>query len=170
MFDSGHTHGPTAHFVSDCPLCQAAKDARNRAIAHLTEALYLFNGLRPEGEQPTLRLNLAPINLTGDDTGLCHSFDITSKQGEILADAIDSMNAYAGAQALPISRALPSTAAQFAAEHPDIAGWIADAFEEIFAENDPQSFLNDVFTAPDPERAGLAYEDLLGGDVDGDVL
>ena len=168
MFDAGHTHGPTAHLVSDCPLCEAAKEARNRAIAHLTESLYLFNGLRPEGEQPTIRLNLAPIGITGDDTDLCHSFDLTPNQLEHLADRIDTDCAYTMFDRAGLATASP--AAVFAAEHPDVAGWISDAFDEIFAETDPQSFLNDVFTAPDPERAGLAYEDLLGRDADGDVL
>jgi len=166
--DAGHTHGPTAHFVSDCPLCQAAKEARNRAINHLAEALYLFNGLRPEGQQPTIRLNIAPINLTGDDTGLCHSFDLTAAQFEHLADRTESDCAYTLFDRAGL--AAPSSAAQFAAEHPDVAGWISDTFDEIFAETDPKVFLNDVFTAPDPERAGLAYEDLLGRDADGDVL
>lgn len=168
MNDAGHTHGPSPYFVSDCPLCEAAKEARNRAIAHLTEALYLFNGLRPEGEQPTIRLNLAPINLTGDDTGLCHSYDLTANQLEHLADRIDTDCAYTMFDRAGLAGA--SSAAQFAAEHPDVAGWISDAFDEIFAETDPQSFLNDVFTAPDPERSGLAYEDLLGRDADGEGL
>ena len=167
MFDAGHTHGPTGHLVNGCPLCEAAKAARNRAIEHLTEALYLFNGLRPEGEQPTIRLNLAPINLTGDDTGLCHSFDLSANQLEHLADRIDTDCAYTMFDRAGLAMASP--AAVFATEHPDVAGWIADAFDEIFAENDPQSFLDDVFTAPDPKKAALAYESLITGESDGDL-
>ncbi|MFD5848377.1 hypothetical protein [Streptomyces chartreusis] len=163
MFDAGHTHGPTAHFVSDCPLCDAAKDARDRAIEHLHEALYLFNGLRPEDPQPTIRLNLGPIGITGDDVHRCHSFDITAKQAEVLADALDSVNAYAGCEKLP------STAAVFARQHPDVAGQIADAFDEIFAETDPKVFLDDVLNSANPGDSARAYEDLLNGETDGDA-
>lgn len=165
MFDAGHTHGPTPHFVSDCPLCDAAKDARNRAIEHLTEALYLFNGLRPESdEQPTVRLNLGPIGITSDDVGRCHSFDITAKQAECLADAIESVSAYAMSDRTGLS--LASEAAVFAAQHPEAAALIADTFDEIFTETDPKVFLDDVLTAPDPEKSGLAYQHLLSGDED----
>jgi hypothetical protein len=159
--DAGHTHGPTPYFVTDCPLCDAAKEARNQAIAHLAEALYLFNGLGPDGELPTLRLNVSPIGITGDDTRHCHSFDITAKQAEHLADGIESDHAYAG------SRSMPSDAADFAREHPYIAGLISDTFEEIFTETDPRVFLDDVLTSDRPGQAAEAYEDLLGGETDG---
>lgn len=96
MFDSGHTHGPTPHFVSGCPLCDAAKAARNQAIEHLAEAIHLLAGLRADDDRPTIRLNLAPIGVTGDDAQRCHSIDLTAKLAEALADAIDSMNARAG--------------------------------------------------------------------------
>ncbi|MGW2384428.1 hypothetical protein [Streptomyces sp. NPDC001658] len=167
MNNSGHSHGPTAYFVTGCPLCDAAKNARNQAIDHLTEALYLFNGLRPEGEQPTLRLNLGPVNVTGDDVGRCHSFDLTAKQAECLADAIDSLSAYAVSDREGLS--LSSEAAVFASQYPAAAALIADTFDEIFAEVDPKVFLNDVLTAPDPDKAGLAYQHLLSGDEDGDA-
>ena len=165
MMSAGHSHDSTPYLVNGCPVCDTAREARNRAIEHLTDALYLFNGLRPEGEQPTIRLNLGPMNVTGDDFGRCHSFDLTAKQAESLADAIDSVSAYAMSEA----QSLPSGAAVFTAEHPGAAALIADTFDEIFAETDPKSFLNDVFTAPDPEKAGLAYEALLSNDEDGQL-
>ncbi len=163
-YDAGHTHGPTGHFVTGCPLCDAAKTARNQAIGHLTETLYLFNGLRPEGQQPTIRLNLGPVGITGDDVHLCHSFDITAKQAEVLADAIDSVNAYVSSEA---TASMPSDAAVFALQHPDIAGQIADTFDEIFAETDPKVFLDDVLNSANPDSSARAYEDLLHGETDG---
>lgn len=95
---AGHTHGPTPHFVPGCPLCDAAKAARNQAIEHLAEALHLLANLRGPEDRPTLRLNLGPIGVTGDDAQRCHSIDLTAKLAEGLADAIDSMNAYLGSE------------------------------------------------------------------------
>jgi hypothetical protein len=114
-FFAGHSHGPTPHLIDGCPLCEHLKTARNQAIEHLSEALHLLAGLRPETDRPTLRLNIAPIDLTADDTGRCHSIDLTAKQAEALSDAIDSMNAYAGSES-PIDR--------------DLRG-IADAIAEV---------------------------------------
>jgi hypothetical protein len=96
--DAGHTHGPTLGFVTDCPLCDAAKVARNQAIGHLAEALRLMAAINPTGVQPTIRFNLSPIGITGDDTPHCHSIDLTAKHAEALSDAIDSMNAHASSQ------------------------------------------------------------------------
>ncbi|RSN50505.1 hypothetical protein DMH12_24795 [Streptomyces sp. WAC 04229] len=96
--DAGHSHGSTLGFVAGCPLCDAAKTARNQAIAHIAEAIHLLSLINPTGARPTLRLNLAPIDLTGDDTGNCHSIDLTSKQAETVADAVDSVNAHAGSE------------------------------------------------------------------------
>lgn len=93
-FDAGHTHGPTAHLVSGCPLCDAAKAARDQAIEHLHEAIHLLSMVSKTDGQPTIRLNLAPIGITGDDTSRCHSVDLTAKHAEALADAIDSVNSY----------------------------------------------------------------------------
>lgn len=104
-FFAGHSHGPTPHLIDGCPLCDHLKAARNQAIEHLTEALHLLAGLRPETDRPTLRLNIGPIDLTADDTGRCHSIDLTAKQAEALSDAIDSMNAYAGSEQ-PVDRDL----------------------------------------------------------------
>jgi hypothetical protein len=95
---AGHSHDITPHLVDGCPLCDAAKTARNRAIEHLSEALYLLAGLRQPGDRPTIRLNLAPIGISGDDIARCHSIDLSAKQAEALSDAIDSMNAYAGSE------------------------------------------------------------------------
>jgi hypothetical protein len=107
--DAGHSHLKTPHFVTDCPLCEAEKAVRNRAIEHLSEALHLLEGLRKPGDKPTIRLNLAPIGVTGDDVARCHSIDLTAKQAEDLADAIDSKNAYVGSES-PIDGALRNLA------------------------------------------------------------
>jgi hypothetical protein len=95
-YDAGHSHLPAPGFVTGCPLCDAAKAARNQAIAHLAEALHLLSHTNPSSEdsRPTIRLNLAPIGFTGDDVDNCHSIDLTAKQAEALSDGIDSMNAY----------------------------------------------------------------------------
>lgn len=90
--DAGHNHLKTPHFVTDCPLCEAEKAVRNRAIEHLSEALRLLDSTRQPGEQPTIRLNLAPIGVTGDDVERCHSIDLTAKQAEHLTDAIDTVS------------------------------------------------------------------------------
>lgn len=133
--------------------------ARNQAIEHLAEALYLFNGIRPDTTEPTVHVTIAP----GDDPARSHTFELTAKQAESLADAIDSVSAYAMSETVGLS----SAAAVFATEHPSTAALIADTFDEIFAETDPKSFLDEVFTAPDPAKSGLAYEALLSGDEDG---
>jgi len=135
--------------------------ARNQAIEHLAEALYLFNGIRPDSTEPVVQVSIAP----GDDPARCHTFDLTAKQAEALADAIDSVSAYAMSQTVGLS----SPAAVFATQHPNTAALIADTFDEIFAETDPKSFLDEVFTAPDPAKSGLAYEALLSGETDGDA-
>jgi hypothetical protein len=162
--DAGHTHGPFLGFVTGCPLCDAAKTTRNQAITHLSEALHLLAGLRQPGQRPTIRLNLGPVGITGDDVHLCHSFDITAKQAEVLADAIDSVNAYVSSEA---TATMPSDAAVFALQHPDVAGWISDTFDEIFAETDPKVFLDDVLNSANPDSSARAYEDLLNGETDG---
>lgn len=155
MSDSGHSHGPNAYFVTDCPLCDAAKNARNQAIDHLTEALYLFNGIRPEGEQPTLRLNLGPVNVTGDDVGRCHSFDLSAKQAEALVDAIDSMTPHA-MQDIPVDRE------RLARKGAELAAWMEGQSGETIASGewsaaavaqnstDTWDAVNDVFDQLNP--------------------
>ncbi|GAA3590635.1 hypothetical protein [Streptomyces osmaniensis] len=150
MFDAGHTHGPTPHFVSDCPLCEAAKGARNQAIEHLSEALYLLAGLRNHDDQPTVRLNLGPIGVTGDDAQRCHSIDLPAKLAEGLADAIDSMTAYA-MQDIPVDRD------SLARKGAELAAWMEGQTGEAIAtgewsaaavaQNDPDTWdaVNDAF-------------------------
>ena len=90
---AGHSHGPSPYFVPDCALCDAAKEARNRAIGHLNDALRLLTGYHPDGhDRPTLRLNLSPTSVTAEDVTRCHSIDLTPKQAEALADVLDSLN------------------------------------------------------------------------------
>ncbi|MEU5742046.1 hypothetical protein ABZ784_29145 [Streptomyces tendae] len=97
--DAGHSHLPAPGFVTGCPLCDTAKTARNQAIAHYAEALRMLADLNQQHGIPTIRVNIAPIGLTGDDVDNCHSIDIPAKLGEALADAADSMNAYLGSEA-----------------------------------------------------------------------
>ena len=113
--DAGHSHLPAPGFVTDCPMCDAAKAARNQALAHLSEALLLLSQVQPadpsDDTPRTIRLNLAPIGLTGDDTGNCYSIDLTAKQAEALSGGVDSMNAYLGSSPdAPIDRILAETA------------------------------------------------------------
>jgi len=89
-----HSHQFPRRLTPGCPACAPRIEARNQAIAHLAEALHLLTGSGSSDEQATLRLNIGPINLTGADVTNCHSIDITPKQAEGLADAVDSMNAY----------------------------------------------------------------------------
>ncbi|MFD9004419.1 hypothetical protein ACFV0T_26260 [Streptomyces sp. NPDC059582] len=161
----GHSHGPTGgRLVSDCPLCRPLIDARNRAILHLTEALHLLNGTQDVDSQPTIRLNLAPIGLTGDETGLCHSIDITSKLAESLSDAIDSMNAYLGSEQ-PSSEQPEWSAAAVALKHPLLYADIVDAFDDV----DPQSYLDDIVNSDCPEAAQAAFEQMVTGEWDGEL-
>ena len=95
-----HSHVFPNRLTPGCPACEQLAEARDRAIGHLYEALYLLAGLRGEDDPATIRLNLAPITFTGDFARLCHNIDLSAKQAEALSDAIDSMNAYAGSEAL----------------------------------------------------------------------
>lgn len=132
--DAGHTHGPTPHFVTGCPLCDAAKNARNQAIGHLAEALRLMAAINPSGTLPTIRLNLGPIGITGDDAQNCHSVDLTAKHAEALSDAVDSMNAHASSQpaidqslrdlADGIEAAIPADEASVARRKARFMGWL----------------------------------------------
>lgn len=162
-YDAGHSHGRTLGFVSGCPLCDAAKEARNQAIEHLHEALFLLSKVNPSGDLPTVRLNLGPIGITGDDVQRCHSVDLTAKQAEALSDAVDSMNAYAGTES-PIDQDLRDLAAGIEAAVPvdedrlaRFKGWLqglsGEAIESgewsaaAVAQNDPDVWdaVNDVF-------------------------
>jgi hypothetical protein len=139
-FFAGHSHGPTPHLIDGCPLCDHLKAARNQAIEHLSEALHLLAGLRPETDRPTLRLNIAPIDLTAHDTGRCHSIDLSAKQAEALSDAIDSMNAYAGSEP---PAALPQTMGGVDGEAIGVGEWSAAAVAQLDA--DMWDEVNDVF-------------------------
>ncbi|MFJ8657475.1 hypothetical protein ACIRNU_34695 [Streptomyces rochei] len=167
--DAGHTHGPTPHFVTGCPLCDAAKNARNQAIAHFAEALHLLSDLDRHQGTPTIRVNIAPIGLTGDDAPHCHSIDLTAKRAEALADAIDSMNAYLSCPpAEPVDalhavtrESIPTgewSAAAVAQNDPDLYADVTDLFDSI----DPISLLDDVLKSDLPEEAAAAYEQMTG--------
>jgi Fe-S-cluster formation regulator IscX/YfhJ len=89
-----HFHGLTGRLVAGCGACDMQKAARDLAIHHLHEALNLL-GLIGGDDKKTIRLNMSPIGVTGDDTFLCHSVDLTAKQAESIADEVDSLNHYA---------------------------------------------------------------------------
>jgi hypothetical protein len=170
--DAGHSHGPTPYLVTGCPLCDHQRTVRNQAIHHLAEAIHLLSLINPTGAAPTIRLNLAPIGLTGDDVPNCHSVDLTAKQAQTVADAVDSVNAYAGSQPPPVD-ALPAvnreaigtgewSAAAVAQNNPDLYADVTDLFMVI----DPQDYLDDVFSSPDPHESMNAYEQLVTGEWD----
>jgi hypothetical protein len=194
-FDASHSHLPTTSFVTGCPMCDAAKAVRDQALAHFAEALLLLSQVPPvdpsEESTNTIRLNLAPIGLTGDDTGNCYSIDLTAKQAEALADAVDSMNAYLGSEQHPIDDALRGLAAAVTdyvvprpggllGERVGSGEWSAAAVAQndpqlfadvldVFTEVDPQDYLDDVLTSIDPEAAAAAYEQMVTGEWDGDL-
>ncbi|MET9725440.1 hypothetical protein [Streptomyces zaomyceticus] len=45
-----------------------------------------------------------------------------------------------------------------------------DDVEGVFAALDPTSFLDDVLDGPDPQASVRAYEQMVTGDWDGDLL
>lgn len=168
--DAGHTHGPTLHFITGCPLCDAAKAARNQAIEHLAEALHLLSQIGQSDDGPTVRLTLSPIGVTGEDAERCHSIDLTAKKAEGLADAIDSMHAYAASQP-PATIPADSTAREEIASGewsaaavkqctPDLFADVTDVFDAL----DPISLLDDVLNSPNPGESAEAYEDLVNGE------
>lgn len=163
--------------------------ARDRAIEHLAEALYLLNGIRPETDpgEALLRLSIAPA----EDPARCHSFDLTAKQIEGLADAIDSMNAYLEADRMhdmtvdtdSLNRRKAEfvgwlegqageeiasgefSAAAVAQCTPDLYADVTDVFDDI----DPISLLDDVLNSANPGDSAVAYEDLVTGETDGGI-
>jgi hypothetical protein len=141
---AGHSHGPTGRLIDGCPLCAAQKEARNRAIKHLHEAFNLL-GLIGDDDKKTIRLNLAPIGLTGEDAPLCHSIDLTAKQAESIADEVDSLNHYAAVDQKPVPafeefytymrrEGCENSQADrdaFAADHADMAADLVDLFCDL---------------------------------------
>lgn len=164
-FFAGHSHGITAHLIPGCPLCDAAKAARNQALEHLAEAINLLSHLGPETDRPTVRINLGPTDLTGDDIRHCHSIDITAKLAESLSDAIDSLNAYVSSDRKAAADPSMWSAAAVAQNDPDLYAEVTDLFLMV----DPQSYLDDVLTSKYPEAAAAAYEQLVTGEWDGEL-
>lgn len=151
---AGHSHGQSPYFMPDCPLCDAEKEARNRAIAHLHEALLLASTFN-DTDNRTVRLNLGPTSVTGEDVSRCHSIDLTPKQAEALADAIDSMTAYAASQ--PDDTDQQFMDRMIAVADGRIAGWEnetipgGDWSADAVAQNDTDIWdqVNDAFAAFD---------------------
>lgn len=166
--DAGHSHNATPYFVSGCPLCDAAKTARDQAIKHLAEALRIMSAIGPDDARPTVRLNLGPVGVTGDDLHLCRSIDLTAKQAEALCDAIDSMNAYAtptpaalSPKSGPTLEEIPSgewSAAAVAQNDRELYAEVTDFYDSI----DPVSLLDDVLSSDQPGQAAEAYEEMTG--------
>lgn len=163
--DAGHSHDRTPHLVSDCPLCEAVKAARDLALAHLAEAVHLLAAINPSDDLPQVRMNLGPIGLTGDDVGNCYSIDLTPKQAEGLADAVDSMHAYLGSQpATPIHpETIPSGewGADAVAQN-DTDVW--DEVNDLFGELDLVAITKDVIDdrAVSKLAVTLALDSLVG--------
>ncbi|KPC69098.1 hypothetical protein ADL27_55060 [Streptomyces sp. NRRL F-6602] len=57
------------------------------------------------------------------------------------------------------------TAAAVAHKHPSLYADVTDLFMVI----DPQDYLDDVFSSPDPHESMNAYEQLVTGEWDGDL-
>lgn len=159
MFDAGHSHlANGGRLVTGCPLCDHIKTVRNQAIAHLGEALTLLSHIPPvdptEDPRPTIRLNLGPIGLTGDDVDNCHSIDLTAKQAESLADAVDSMHAHLSSEEHPVAEAVSNAVvARPGGPLGEAVGsgeWSAAAV----AQNDPDLYadVTDLFLLIDPRE------------------
>jgi hypothetical protein len=187
-----HNHSPSGHLIPGCDACRLVAEARNQALNHLAEAVDLLATIHNQhtDQQPVLRMNLAPIDLTGDGIDHCRSIDLTAKLAEALADAVDSMAAHAGSEppAFDIDtaslarrkaelmawmegqtgEAIPSgefSAAAVAQYNPDLYADVTDLFLVI----DPQSYLDDVVNADCPEAAQAAFEQLVTGEWDGEL-
>lgn len=180
MFDAGHSHlANGGRLVTGCPLCDHIKTVRNQAIAHLGEALTLLSHISPadpgEDPRPTIRLNLGPIGLTGDDVDNCHSIDLTAKQAEALADAVDSMHDYtAGSErridgdlrglADALNASIPIDPDRMTRSTARFMGWLqgqsGEAIESgewsaaAVAQNDPDLYadVTDLFLLLDPRE------------------
>lgn len=202
--DAGHSHGPTPHLVTGCPLCEQLRTARTQAIAHYAEALRMLSDLDRHAGAPTIRVNIAPIGLTGDDIDNCYSIDVTAKRAETLADAVDSKNAYLSGEpddapidrllaeaADAVTRAIPIDEDSLNRRKAGFEGWlesqagevvesgewsaaaVAQCYPDLYADVtdlfmlvDPQSYLDDVFNAPEPDRSLAAYEQMVTGEWD----
>lgn len=167
-----HSHQFPRRLTPGCPACAPRIEARNQAIAHLAEALHLLTGSGSSDEQATLRLNIGPINLTGADVTNCHSIDITPKQAEGLADAVDSMNSHLASEsvidqslrdlAAGIEAAIPIDEDSLSRRKAGFQAWMegqaGEAIESgewsaaAVAQNDPDLYadVTDLFAELDP--------------------
>jgi hypothetical protein len=173
-----HNHSPSGHLIPGCDACRLVAEARNQALNHLAEAVDLLATIHQQhtDQQPVLRMNLAPIDLTGDGIDHCRSIDLTAKLAEALADAVDSMSAHTASEppaAIPVTagadrEAIPSgewSAAAVAQCDPELYADVTDLFLLI----DPRSYLADVVAADCPEAAQAAFEQLVTGEWDGEL-
>jgi hypothetical protein len=167
--DAGHNHLKTLRFVTDCPLCEAEKSVRNQAIEHLSEALHLLEGLRKPGDKPTIRLNLAPIGVSGDD--LADAIDTASGitlENAAVRDALAKGKARLESwMAGQVSESIDSgewTADALISADPELAAEIVDTFLEL----DPREITKTVLDhrQVDMPRAIEALDDWFGEIVD----
>lgn len=55
-------------------------------------------------------------------------------------------------------------------EYDELDPLLIAAIEDMFAALDPTSFLDDILDSPNPKASVRAYEQLVTGDWDGDLL
>jgi hypothetical protein len=136
-------------------------DDQSRAIEHLAEAIYLFACIRDTGDTPTVPVQIGK-----------HQITVTPKTAEALADIIDSTITRSAvgqtATAAPVREQCGAgewSAAAVAQNEPDLYADITNLFDEI----SPETYLDDVFGSPDPEKALAAYEQMVTGEWDGEL-
>ncbi|MFD7995488.1 hypothetical protein [Streptomyces mexicanus] len=118
---------------------------RDRAIAHLAEALYLLSAVRNPGDEPTV-----PVTI-GDQQIM-----LTPKTAEAIADAIDSMNAYMASETVHDNKI------GMAARQAELTAWLEGQASETIpsgvwsaaavAQNDPHLYAQvvEAFADVDP--------------------
>ncbi|WP_316779600.1 hypothetical protein [Streptomyces sasae] len=181
-----HSHGLSGRLVPGCAACDMEREARNRAIARLKDALFTL-ALLNQDDKRTSRINLGPVGVCGADVEHCHSIDLTTRQVDALADAVDSMNAYAGSRPTTddqavINRMLAAAdarVASWAGEEIPSGEWSAAAVAQndselfaqvtgVFADMDLQQVREGALHEPrtDPAAVARAVDDVCGTTTD----
>lgn len=124
-------------------------DRTRRAIAHLSEALYLLSAVRDPGDNPDIPIHVGPA-------GTGHTIHFTPKVIEAIADAIDSMNAYMASETVHDNKI------GMAARQAELTAWLEGQASETIpsgvwsaaavAQNDPHLYAQvvDAFADVDP--------------------
>lgn len=138
---------------------------RNHAIRDLADALRRLSRADQTGEQQTVRISINPAGpVKGEDAELYRSIDVTPKAAQVLADAVDSMNAYLSSEQ-PEVLASEWGADAVAQNYPDLYAKVTDVFLLI----DPDAYLDDVLNSPDPDASMVAFEQMVTGEWDGEL-